>query len=382
MAVEDTKPRPEHKEADEDLRIYRDDTDRALAEKWADIEAKSDEAISRARERADAALRAARGEADRRADDAGALDQASGAIAERRSLEEDVVWGERAAADESVRRERAEHARVLSSLLPLERDKTDRQLWTERARSDDALSHRDDFLGIVSHDLRNLLSGIVLSVELLARDDSAHGEESGPAVAAKRIRRYAARMSRLINDLVDVVSIESGKLATTLERGDAVALLAETVETFQPAASEKGISVELEVVERCLPADFDQERVLQVLSNLVSNALKFTAPGGRIRVRGEPAGGELRLSVSDTGPGIPDDLLELVFERFWQAGGKDRRGLGLGLYICRSIAEAHGGRIWVESRLGEGSTFYFTIPDTTGSLSPPANACPSDLGSV
>ncbi|WP_437984391.1 sensor histidine kinase [Sorangium sp. So ce117] len=91
---------------------------------------------------------------------------------------------------------------------------------------------------------------------------------------------------------------------------------------------------------------------------------------------------ELRLSVSDTGPGIPDDLLELVFERFWQAGGKDRRGLGLGLYICRSIVEAHGGRIWVESRLGEGSTLYFTIPDTTGSSSPPANASPSDLGSV
>ncbi len=367
---------------DERLRIYRDDTDRALAEKRAAIEAKSDEAVSRAREHADAVLRAARKDADDLLHEAGARDQATNAVTQARSLEDNVVRGERAVEDENLRRERAEHARVLSRLLPLERHKTDRHLLTERARSDDALSHRDDFLGIVSHDLRNLLSGIVLSVDLLASDGSALDEESGPDVAARRIRRYAARMSRLINDLVDVASIESGKLATTLERGDAVALVVETVDMFQPAASEKGISIELEVAERSLPADFDQERVLQVLSNLVSNAIKFTAPGGRIVVRGERAGGELRLSVSDTGPGIPHDLLELVFERFWQAGGRDRRGLGLGLYICKSIVEAHGGRIWVESRPGEGSAFSFTIPDTTSGMSPPANASPGDLGSV
>ncbi|WP_438029244.1 sensor histidine kinase [Sorangium sp. So ce233] len=327
-------------------------------------------------------LRAARLDADHRSDEAAARGQAIDGIAEERSLEDDVVRGERAVADENLRRERAEHARVLSRLLPLERGKTDRHLLTERARSDDALSHRDDFLSIVSHDLRNLLSGIVLSTELLVSDGSAHDEEGGPAVAAARIRRYAARMSRLINDLVDVASIESGKLATTPQRSDAGALLVETVEMFQPVASERGISIELEVAERSLPAEFDQERLLQVLSNLVSNSIKFTAPGGRIRVCGERAGGELRFSVSDTGPGIPRDLLELVFERFWQASEKDRRGLGLGLYICKSIVEAHGGRIWVESRLGEGSTFHFTIPDRASSLSPLVNAPPGELGSV
>ncbi|WP_437728714.1 sensor histidine kinase [Sorangium sp. So ce861] len=377
MAVDDTKSWPEREETDESLRVDRDDTDRALAEKLATIEAQSDEAVSRARERADAAMRAAREDADHRSNETDVSGQAIGAIAKERSLEDDAVRGERAAADESLRRERAEHARVLSRLLPLERDKTDRHLLTERTRFDDALSHRDDFLGIVSHDLRNLLSGIVMSAELLARDGSAHDEETGPAVTAKRIRRYAARMSSLINDLVDVASIESGKLATTLEGGDAGASLIETVEMFQPAASERGIFIELEITERPLPADFDQERVLQVLSNLVSNAIKFTAPGGRIRVRGERAGGELRFSVSDTGPGIPHHLLELVFERFWQAGGTDRRGLGLGLYICKNLVKAHGGRIWAESRLGEGSTFYFTIPETASSSSQTASACPS-----
>ncbi|WP_437923814.1 HAMP domain-containing sensor histidine kinase [Sorangium sp. So ce291] len=367
MTVEVTKPRPEREETDESLRHERDATDRALAERRALIEAKSDAAVTRARERADAKLNAAREDADQRSQESHLPGQATEAVAEERSLEDVLVRDERALADESLRRERAAHARVLSKLLPLERDKTDRHLLTERARSDDAISHRDDFLGIVSHDLRNLLSGIVLSVDLLSPDTPDQDEESEAAVAAKRIRRYAARMSRLIDDLVDVASIESGKLATNVGRGDASALLADAVDLFEPMASDRGITLELDVADRPLSTDFDQERVLQVLSNLLMNSIKFTAPGGTIRVRGERADGELLVSVSDTGPGIPVDMLELVFERFWQVGKKDRRGLGLGLYICKSIVEAHGGRIWVESRMGEGSTFFFTIPGGSGS---------------
>ncbi|KYF76865.1 hypothetical protein BE17_39095 [Sorangium cellulosum] len=371
MTAEVTKPRPEREETDECLRRERDATDRALAERRALIEAKSDAAVTRARERADAALSAARENADQRSQESRLPGQASETVAEERSLEDVLVRGERALADESLRRERAAHARILSKLLPLERDKTDRHLLTERVRSDDAISHRDDFLGIVSHDLRNLLSGIVLSVDLLSQDTPAQDEESEAAMAAKRIRRYAARMSRLIDDLVDVASIESGKLATNVGRGDASALLADAVDMFQPMASDRGITLELDVADRPLPVDFDEERVLQVVSNLLMNSIKFTSPGGRIRVRGERAEGELLVSVSDTGPGIPVDMLELVFERFWQVGKKDRRGLGLGLYICKSIVEAHGGRIWVESRMGEGSTFYFTIPGRSGSSDQP-----------
>lgn len=366
MAVEAAKPRPEREETDESLRLERDATDRALAERREIIEARSDAAVVQARERSDAVLSAAREEADQRSQGSERADQASGAVAEARSVEDVIVRDERAIADDNLRRERADHARILSRLLPLERETTDRHLLTERARSDDAIAHRDDFLGMVSHDLRNLLSGIALSAELLSEDASAQDKESQPAVAAKRIRRYAARMSRLINDLVDVASIESGQLATAAAPGDAFALIVDTVETFRPAASERGITIEPVIAESSLPAHFDQERMFQVLSNLVMNAIKFTAPGGRICVRGERAGGELLVSVSDTGPGIPSDMLDLVFERFWQVSTKDRRGLGLGLYICKSIVETHGGRIWVESRVGEGSTFYFTIPGPLG----------------
>jgi signal transduction histidine kinase len=118
----------------------------------------------------------------------------------------------------------------------------------------------------------------------------------------------------------------------------------------------------LETVERPLAAAFDHDRMMQVLANIISNSLKFTPAGGQISVRGERAGSELRFSVTDTGPGIPDNSLEVIFERFWQVGKNDRRGLGLGLYLSRCIVEAHGGKIRAESTLGEGSAFSFTLP--------------------
>jgi signal transduction histidine kinase len=234
-------------------------------------------------------------------------------------------------------------------------------LLTERIRSDDALAHRDDFMGMVSHDLRNLLQSVFLSATVLTEEASASDEGRRTVAGMKRIQRYVARMNGLIGDLVDVVSIDAGKLAIRPRRGDAVALLTEAAGAFALAASEKGISLELETVEPTLMAEFDHDRMLQVLANLITNAIKFTPQGGRIVVRGERAGDALHVSVRDTGTGIPGDMLEAVFERFWQVGKNDRRGLGLGLYISKCIVDAHGGRIWIESKLGEGATFYFTM---------------------
>ena len=364
MIPEDKSRSPERDETDESLRIERHKTDQALLVKQESLEGAADAVIDRAREIADAVLSEARDKADQK------LDQeeppvpvgSRETIGEERAAEDAALRRERAAADESLRREREAYARALHKLLPLEREKTDRHLLTERARSDFAIANRDDFLGIVSHDLRNLIQGIVVSADLLSI--RATDDEAGRQVLAgvNRIERYAARMNRLIGDLVDVTSIDAGKLAVTPSRQDLCALVAEAVATFEPVAAAKGISLVSESAEPSILVDFDHDRMMQVLANLLTNAIKFSPAGGRISIRTERAADKALCCVADTGPGIPGDMLELVFERFWQVGADDRRGLGLGLYISRCIVEAHGGTIWAESKVGEGSRLSFTLP--------------------
>jgi signal transduction histidine kinase len=363
MASDDKSDRPERIETDDSLRTERAGTDRALAERQAAIEREADLVVSKARQNADAVLSTARDRADQQEGEEAPKAAGQGQpVALARVREDEILREERAAEDESVQRERQASGLALSRLSPFERDKTDRDLLTERARSDDALSNRDDFLGIVSHDLRDLLGGIVLSADVLA-DKYAEGAPGEHArQGASRIRRYAARMNRLIGDLIDVASIDAGKLAVSPVLADASSLVSETADTFQEAAAARQLTLRTELGERPLMAPFDHDRMFQVMANLVTNSIKFTAKGGSISMRAERDGFQLRLSVADTGPGIPADMLERVFQRFWQVGKDDRRGLGLGLYISRCIVEAHGGKIWAESKLGEGSRFTFTIP--------------------
>jgi signal transduction histidine kinase len=128
-----------------------------------------------------------------------------------------------------------------------------------------------------------------------------------------------------------------------------------------PLAEEKSVRLERDVAERLPCITADAGRVLQVLSNLVGNAIKFTPEGGRIVIGAKPVAAGVEFSVSDTGPGIAPDQLERIFGRFWQADAADRRGIGLGLTIAKGIMDAHGGRLWVESTLGQGTTFRFIL---------------------
>ena len=357
-----TKPRPERDQTDESLRTERSNSDQVLAQQRSATEKVADETLERAREQADAVLDTARGRADAESERAVAGTPTPEAVVQERALEDEVLQGEREAADEALQDEREEHARLLAALLPLERQKTDRYLLTERLRSDAAVEHRDDFLGMVSHDLRNLLSGIVLNATLVLQKSSETEEGRRTVEGMQRIQRYVARMNRLIGDLIDVVSIDTGRLAVQPEPHDAALLLTEAADAFGQIAAERVIMLEVEAVEKPLQGRFDHGRMLQVLANLITNALKFTAKGGRIVIRGEIIADELRISVSDDGTGIPAHMLEAVFERFWQVGKNDQRGLGLGLYISRCIIDAHGGKIWAESTMGEGSVFRLTIP--------------------
>jgi signal transduction histidine kinase len=352
---------PERGQTDESLRLERDRTDQALAERQQAVAEDAEHVLHRARETADAVLAAARGRADEQLE-SGAPDLASSVLAEERGREDAALREERAIADENLERERDEAARALALLLPLERVKTDRFLLTERRRSDDALANRDDFMGIVSHDLRNLLGGIVMTAAILGKGAAPDTAGQETIARVERIQRYAARMNRLIGDLVDVASIDAGKLALAPADGDAAALVDEAVEMFYTAAAEKGITLTAQIGAGPVTAFFDHDRMLQVLVNVITNAIKFTDVG-TIAVRTEPVeGGGARIAVHDTGTGVPAEMLEAIFERFWQAGKNDRRGSGLGLYISKCIVDAHGGRIWAESRPGEGTVVSFTIP--------------------
>ncbi|HEV3455687.1 MAG TPA: ATP-binding protein [Thermoanaerobaculia bacterium] len=363
MMEDETKnPVQDREKTDESLRTERRNTDSAMTERRAELEKDADALVGLARDQADAVLDTARDKADQDLDsaDRGARERA--AIVTARAWQDAVLEDERAIADEALRRERAEHSRILALLLPLERETTDRHLLIERARSDDRLAQRDDFMGMVSHDLRNLMCGVVMEAALLS-DKASESEEGRRTVAAmNRLQQYAARMNRIIGDLIDIVSIDAGRLSIRPASCAADALLTEAVGAFAASALEKGIFLGFETVGGSLKADFDYQRMLQVLANLISNALKFSPRGGKVVVRAERAAEALHFSVSDTGMGIPASMLEAVFERFWQVGKNDQRGLGLGLYISNCIVEAHGGRIWVESKLGEGSSFHFTIP--------------------
>jgi signal transduction histidine kinase len=169
-------------------------------------------------------------------------------------------------------------------------------------------------------------------------------------------------MNRLIGDLVDLASIWAGRLAVTRDVGDPAPIVTEAVETFHAQASAHGVSLVAEIAPSLPHVAFDSARILQVLANLLSNAIKFTPPNGGVVVRAERIGDDIRFAVSDTGVGVPPDQLEAVFERYVQVATGDRRGVGLGLYISKCIVQGHGGKIWVESTLGQGSAFCFTLP--------------------
>ncbi len=365
MPTPNAQESPERDLTDASLREEREKADREMTATRMALERDADAVVEQARENADAIMVAAREKADEKTSEKANSPthlETRSTIAWDREVEDQALYDERAEADRSVRREREARTRMLTRLLPLERDATDQYLLTERARSDDALATRDDFLGMVSHDLRDLLNGIVVSSQFLSQKLEKQGDSEQMLIETARIERYGARMNRLIGDLVDVASIDSGKLAMHALPGDASALVAEAVDALQASAAAKGIALEEHSPQEPCAADFDHDRMLQVLANLIANSVKFTPEGGRIRVHCKRLGESFEFCVNDTGEGIPIAMLEAVFERFWQVGKDDRRGLGLGLYISRCIVEAHGGTIRAESSPGQGTRMYFTLP--------------------
>ncbi len=370
MAASPRDARSERTRTDESLAKERGKTDAELERRAEAFEETADDVLAEARRRADDVVVRARSRADEKLQGSGRTADERVALETERQNEDDALRDERATEDEKLATERQARRRALIALLALEREQTDHHLLSERGLVDAAIGSRDEFLAIVSHDMRNLLGGTALGAASLlniqADEEVRHAIEryAGP------IQRYVARMSRLVGDLLDLASIEAGRMAVVPQRHDAAELLRETLEVFRPIASAKNISIAGDVRAGSLLARYDHERVLQVLANLVGNAVKFTQPSGKIEIVVEPRGDEVRFAIADTGPGIRVDRLAVIFERFWQVHETERSGLGLGLYISRCIIEAHGGKIWAESREGAGSTFYFTLPAAASPSTP------------
>ncbi len=365
LSKESDERRSRAREAtDESLREERGKADVELALRLGEAGTESDQLISAARLRADARLEASRRAMDEHAGGAGGLSPEQRQSLETQRREEDEsIEEERAVEDLQRTTERATSFKAVHDLLSQERAATDRHLTLERKQVTEEIESQEAFFGMVSHDLSNLLGGISMSAATLMRRAREGASDEVTMAAAEHLRHFNARMTRLLGDLVDDVSIAAGKLSVLPVEGDLFEIVKEAAEVYVASAAAKEITLIVEPPTGPAVASFDRDRLLQVIANLLGNAMKFTPRGGRVELRVTREGEKLQVSVADTGIGIPPDKLSVIFERFWQAPHSKAGGLGLGLYIANAIVKAHGGAMWATSNGSEGgTTVHFTLP--------------------
>jgi PAS domain S-box-containing protein len=229
----------------------------------------------------------------------------------------------------------------------------------------EALRARDEVVNIVSHDLRNPLGAIRLSAQRLLRVAQTKPDTQELLPTIQNITRSAERMERLLADLLDAARIEAGRFSIAPAPFVLESTVIEAIELLRPLADAKQIVIDVEGVARISASILaDRDRLLQVLSNLLGNAIKFTPDGGVVTLRAAERGDEIHISVSDTGPGVPPSVQPKIWDRFFTTQGERRLGTGLGLAIVKGIVEEHGGRVWLESTPGLGSTFHVALPRT------------------
>jgi len=235
------------------------------------------------------------------------------------------------------------------------------------ARAQRAVRARDDVLGVVSHDLRSPLSVISMCASSVLADEATDAERTRQAMHT--VLDSLDWAQRLIRDLLDVSAIEAGGLSLTRRLEDPVVLVSREAHLIQALADERNITVRTDAPDHLPLIDVDADRIMQALGNLVGNALKFTPSGGAILVGAAEDAGGVRFFVSDSGSGVPEEDRSRIFDRFWTARRNARtRGTGMGLAIVRGIAEAHGGRAWVEPNADQGATFNVFVPATSDPL--------------
>jgi signal transduction histidine kinase len=237
------------------------------------------------------------------------------------------------------------------------------ELHDRAAAAEEATRVRDELMAMVSHDLRNPLNVVLSHASLLLDQSVGVGERHRAQLEA--IHRAVGQMTRLTRDLLDLSALESGQLRISPQPESPAALVKSACAQHEVAAAARSVSLQGEAPADAPQVAADRDRIDQLFGNLIGNALRFTPAGGRILVTARPVADGVRFAVTDSGRGISDDDLPHVFDRFWQGKRSEGGGAGLGLAIASRIVEAHGGRIGVESETGEGSTFWFSLPQAS-----------------
>ena len=394
MGTNDTETSPELREkTDESLKDERGKTDEIIIRKSKKAEDETIDTIRENRLAADADRETFRAETaideteHRHADTSGQPSQLDDErLIQERERSDNAQSVERETEDRARENERVQKRLISEAVLEREREETDRNLLEERGRLDleaahtaallthEKVSHRrtktalvtrDQYIGILSHDLGNPLAAISIATRLMRKGLSKEAVDTVSLLGNLGIvEQGVAFMNRMISDLLDVERMANNKLVLTPERVELSALFQECMDLFAPLVSSKSFSMTTTCPEGIF-ADVDHDRIFQVLSNLIGNALKFSPHGTTIELFARKQATETEISVSDNGPGIPKDKKKHIFKKFSQLKINDRPGLGLGLYISKSIVEAHKGQIWVTSDPGKGCTFRFTLPLTS-----------------
>ncbi len=302
----------------------------------------------------------------------------------QRKNDDKSVETERLLMDAVLLRERGLNNEYAFRMLGRDRKLTDDNLLQERNQTDfeagrassrldveqsqhiqtkAELTTRDEFLAIVSHDLRNPIGAILSGAQILLEDESHENLDKGTRYIVELIKRNAESSLRMISDILDMERVLEGKLQLQLLDHNLNKIIKNSIENMSHAAAAKNILL------RAVPSQLhtsaincDLDRINQVMSNLIGNAIKFTPEGGSITVKVEQCDNEFQISIADTGAGIEESKIDKIFDRYTQLNNKDRRGLGLGLFISKMLIEAHRGKIWVTSELKKGTTFYYSLP--------------------
>jgi signal transduction histidine kinase len=384
----------ERKTTDDSQKNKREKNDDSMNEARGRTERRTDKFVLKERNQADQSFTEARIVADSNralerlnlpADTNGDWKRSDEQLNGERQDFDRAVGLERARTDAALWHERDSKSALMTHMFEHEREQSDQHRSSERTRTDSAvemaskllvaemeehskakisITSRDEFLAIVSHDLRNPIGAVSACAGMLLDDPSFRGVTAEIRTYIQLMKRNADASLRLISDLLDMERVAEGKFELYLRSNSVSEIIHECIENFRHLVAAKSLTIVSDIVVGDDNIICDRDRVSQIITNLMGNAIKFTHVGGYVKVAATVSEAEILISIEDKGPGIPEEMQSQIFNRFAQLKSKDRTGLGLGLYISKMLVEAHGGRLWVKSIPGDGSTFYFNIPRT------------------